>query len=126
VLNPDQMVEQVRAALEERKAEDLRILDVRGLSALTDYFVLATGLNVPHLKAMVGDLSRRLKGEGIRAAHHSGDPESGWLVYDFTDVVVHLFLRDVREFYGLEQLWSDAREVRGEPGENAGEGSESR
>lgn len=94
--------------LEEKKGENIVIMDVSQLSSITDYFVLVSGLNPPHLKALAGELERQLKKEGIRSAHRAGTLESQWIVLDFLNVVVHIFLPEIREYYSLERLWKDA------------------
>jgi ribosome-associated protein len=99
------------AALEAKKGENLVILDVRGISTVTDYFVIATGNNVPHIKALFEEVLHQLKKAGASCFRKSGAPESEWLVADFVDVVIHVFSPDTRGYYALEQLWSDAKPV---------------
>jgi len=114
--------------LSDKKAEALAILDVRGRSSLSDYLALANGSSGPHLKAMRNELLTALKREGSVCYRKAGDPESGWLILDYSDVVVHLFLADVREYYALEALWPDAPRIGVEPdapaGRNGGAGPE--
>lgn len=85
-------------ALEDAKGVDVKTYDVRGKSGLTDFFVVATGAAAPHLKALV----RALPSKAYRV---SGDPESGWIVADYIDVVVHVFSPEARAYYALEKLW---------------------
>lgn len=87
------------------------ILDVRGISSVTDFYVLATGNNTPHIKALANELDRALAAGGVRAYRRAGTPESHWLVNDYFDVVVHIFSADLREYYALERLWADAKRV---------------
>ncbi len=87
------------------------ILDVRGLSTVTDYYVIATANNKPHLKALAGEVEESLEKEGTRAFRVGGTPESEWVVVDYFDAVIHLFTANTREYYGLESLWSDAKRV---------------
>ena len=96
--------------LDEKKGVDVRVLDVRRKSNITDYFIIATAVAEPHLKAMSNALSKELKGK-VFLLGVDYQPESGWLVIDGVDFIVHLFLRDTRKEYGLEQLWRDAKEV---------------
>ncbi len=88
-------------------------MDVRKLSSVTDYYVIVTGNNSPHLKALATELSRRMGESGIKRSRQSGSPESGWLVCDYLDVVVHIFTKEKRARYALEELWSDAPRVDG-------------
>ena len=92
------MVEEIKHALEDAKGVDVKAYDVRGKSGLTDFFVVATGAAAPHLKALVKALPKK-------AFRVSGDPESGWIVADYIDVVVHVFSPEARAYYALEKLW---------------------
>lgn len=91
-------IEAITSALEDAKGTDVKVYDVRGKSALADYFVVATGAAAPHLKALVKSLPKQ-------AYRISGDPESGWIVADYIDVVVHVFSPEARAYYALEKLW---------------------
>jgi ribosome-associated protein len=97
--------------LEERQGNDILLLDVRQITLLADYFVLCSATSERQLRALAGDLSKQLKGEGGRSLSVEGEPESGWVLIDYGDVVVHLFLPQVRAFYALEDLWRDAHTV---------------
>lgn len=97
-------------ALIEKKAEDLAVLDVSEESSITDYLVLATGNSETHLRALRIELDRVLKDTGTRVVGRDEVRESGWSVVDAFDVMVHLFLPEKREFFGLERLWRDAKE----------------
>lgn len=102
------VIQQVVAFLEERKAEDIVALDLRELANIADCFIIATGANKPHLKALYDGLQQLFKNDGIRSFHKAGVPESGWVIMDYQGVMVHIFERELREFYDLEQLWKDA------------------
>jgi len=92
-----------------KKAEDIVILDLRKISTFTDFFVICSATSEPHLKAIAGEVETRLKEEHkISAAAVDGFPASQWIVLDYLQVVVHVFHRDKREFYSLEDLWGDA------------------
>jgi len=84
------------------------ILDLRGLTAACDYFVLADGLSDVHVKALAEHVEVELKKAEIRPWHVEGRENRRWILMDYVDVVVHLFHREAREFYRLESLWSDA------------------
>ena len=98
-------------ALDEKKAGDLRVLDVSAQSSITDFLVLATGTSEPHLRALRVELEKVIDASGTRIVGMELAQESGWLVIDAFDVMVHLFLPDLREKYQLERLWKDAVEV---------------
>jgi len=102
-----------RELAENRKAEDVAVLDVRKLSSVTDYFVIATGTSEPHLRAIENELVGRLtEDHGIRAGFTEGSAQGSWLVMDFFDVIVHVMRKDTREKYDLEGLWGDAPRIR--------------
>jgi ribosome-associated protein len=98
-------------ALEAKKAEDLRVLDVSKLSSITDYLVLATGNSEPHLRALRIELERVLDEQKARILGVDTTKGSGWTVVDIFDVMVHLFTRENRDKYRMELLWKDATEL---------------
>lgn len=106
-----ELAQLARNALLEKKGEDIAIIDVRGLSDITEYYVIATGNNRPHLKALMDECERILNANRPRAHRHAGKPESGWMVADFWDVIVHVFSHDARKNYALEELWRDGKRV---------------
>jgi len=96
----------------EKKAEDVTLLDVRGISTVTDFIVLCSGTSIPHLKAIRKHLAtagRKLPGATQNAI--DGNVESQWLVVDYWDVMVHIFHPDMREHYALEDLWGDGKKL---------------
>ncbi|MDG2170785.1 MAG: ribosome silencing factor [Opitutales bacterium] len=98
-------------ALDDRKAEDLKVLYVGKLSSITDFFVLATGNSEPHLKALINSVSRDMKDEKIQLVGSDLGQGTGWAVIDAFDVMIHMFLPEQREFYQLDDLWKDAELV---------------
>jgi len=86
------------------------VLDVRGISNLTDYCVIATGTSAPHLKALTTEVQHSMKQHGL-TARRSGLPESGWVVVDCLDAVIHIFAPEARAYYAIESLWKGAPEV---------------
>ena len=98
----------IREILLDKKAVDPLVLDVGGVSSITDFFIIATGSNFPHLRALAEDVEVTVKHQGTPVYRRSGKSESGWVVLDYVDVVVHLLTPELREFYALEQLWGDA------------------
>jgi ribosome-associated protein len=97
--------------LDEKKAGDLTVLDVSAQSSITDYLVIATATSEPHLRALRIELEKGLDSGHVHLVGMETAQESGWMVIDAFDVMVHLFLADTRERYGLERLWRDATEV---------------
>ncbi len=102
---------QAREALLAKKAEQVTLLDVTGLSPVTDFYVIATGNSAPHLKALANEVEKALGDEGIKCFRRAGTPDSGWIVADYLDFVVHIFTQDQRDHYQLERLWNDAKLV---------------
>lgn len=100
-MNSEKQAKEAARALEEAKASDVKVYDVRGKSSLADFYVVATGTAAPHLKALVRELPKK-------AYRVSGDPESGWIVADYVDIVVHVFSPEARAYYALEKLWVSA------------------
>jgi len=92
----------------EKKASEIKVLDLRKLSDITDYFVICTAEVELHARAVADHIIESLKKKGIRPWHNEGYQNSRWILLDYVDVVVHIFLEDTREFYGLEGLWGDA------------------
>ena len=98
---------------DNKKAENVVILDVRDLSSVTDYFVIASGTSEPHLRAIVDEITDRLRDEhDLRPVRKDGTVQGAWVVLDFFDVIVHVMRADVRERYDLEGLWGDAARVK--------------
>ncbi len=108
---PEEQITLLRAAvgaLEDKKAEDLKVLYLGKKSSITDFFVLATGNSDPHLRALSNALSRQMKDLQVNLVGTDSEPGSGWTVVDAFDVMIHLFLPDQRRFYQLDELWKDA------------------
>ena len=99
------------AAIEDKKGESVKILDVRGKSSITDYLIIATATSVPHVKALKNALDVALKESGVQLIGEDREVGSGWLVVDAFDFMVHLQTDKIRDYYKLDQLWSDAREL---------------
>jgi ribosome-associated protein len=94
---------------DNRKAEDIVVLDVRKISSITDYFVIISGTSEPHLRAIVDEITDRLREDyGVRPRGTDGNIRASWQVMDFFDVIVHIMRKDVRDHYDLEGLWGDA------------------
>lgn len=103
-------------AASDKKAENIRILDLRKISSFADYFVICTGTSEPHLKAIASEIREKLREKFGSSAHADGFPASQWVVLDYSGVIIHIFQPDKRSFYDLESLWRDAAEVPFEDG----------
>ena len=111
-LRADPLVGPILETLRDRKALDLVVIDLRGISDTADYFVLCSGTSEPHIRSLTDDLVEQLRGQGQRPWHVEGRQSLRWVLVDFVDVVVHIFGREAREFYALERLWGDAPATR--------------
>jgi ribosome-associated protein len=93
----------------EKKAFDVKILDLRKLSLVCDFFVICSASVEIHARAIADCITENLKSRGIRFWHNEGYQASRWILLDYVDVVIHIFLPEIREFYALEKLWGDAK-----------------
>ena len=102
-----------RKLADDKKAEDIVVLDLRKISSVTDYFVICTGTSEPHLRAIVDEITGKLREEHEqRPAETDGTLQTSWVVIDYFDVIVHVMREDLRRHYDLEGLWGDAPRVR--------------
>jgi ribosome-associated protein len=102
-----------REFADNKKAENIVILDVHKVSSVTDFFVIASGTSEPHLRAIVDEITDRLRDEqGVRPRAVDGTVHGAWVVLDFFDVIVHIMRQEARERYDLESLWGDAARLR--------------
>jgi ribosome-associated protein len=95
----------------DNKANDVVVLNLKGVSDMTDYFVIASGTSDTHVRALGQHIQEGLKNAGTSAHHVEGVEQGRWVLLDYVDFVVHLFHPTLREFYQLERLWSDAQVV---------------
>ena len=101
-----------RELADNKKAENIIVLDVRKLSSVTDYFVIASGTSQPHLRAIVEEITGKLRDEhDLRPSRSEGSTSGVWVVLDFFDVIVHVMHTETRKHYDLEGLWGDAKRV---------------
>ena len=97
---------------DNKKAENITVLDVRKLSSVTDFFVIASGTSQPHLRAIVEEITSRLRDEhDLRPARIDGMASGSWVVLDYFDVIVHVMHAETRTRYDLEGLWGDAKKL---------------
>ncbi len=106
--------ELARAAVDiasDKKASDVILLDIRDVTTIADYFVICSGSNPRQIRAIADAIDEQLGEQGANLLHREGVAESGWILLDFGDVVVHIFGPGEREYYRLERLWSGAKTV---------------
>jgi ribosome-associated protein len=99
-------------ALDDKKAEDILVLDMRGTLGITDYFIIATGTSAPHLRALFKEMDSLLSPLGYEIPSKDKNHHTGWVVVDAIDFVIHIFEQEQRDFYCLDRLWKDAPEVQ--------------
>ena len=106
---PDELADRVAAIASDRKAIDIRVLDVRGMISYTDYFVVCSGKTDRQARAIHDAVRKEMKDEhGVLPRRVEGDREARWILMDYLDCVVHIFTPDARSYYRLEQLWGEA------------------
>lgn len=106
---PIELAQICARSADESKAENVIVYDLRGLSSLTDFMVVCSGLSVPHLKAIVRDVDARVEElSGMEPTYVENTPNALWSVIDYIDVMVHVMGQDARDFYGIDSLWKDA------------------
>ena len=110
-LDPDQVARMAVEVASEKQAEDIVMLDIRQVSGFADYFVIMSAESVRQLEALQEDLVKALKASGIGLHHREGTAQAGWILLDYSDVIIHLFGAEQRAYYRLEQLWSGASQV---------------
>lgn len=96
-------------ALEEKKGEDVKIIDINGVSVIADYFVLASASNTNQLQALVDSVEEELFKAGYECRQKEGNMTSTWMLMDYGDVIVHVFSKEDRLFYDLERIWRDGK-----------------
>lgn len=110
----DSIPPHVRAAInaaQEKQADDVVLLDLEGLGAFTDYFLVCTAFSSPQLTAICDEIEEQLERIGVRRLHREGKSGSDWMLLDFGGLIVHVFTERARHFYDLERLWRAARRI---------------
>ncbi|MCK9216369.1 MAG: ribosome silencing factor [Firmicutes bacterium] len=97
--------------LKDKKAQDIKVIDISELSILADYFIIATGTSSTHVQSLADNLEEKLSGAGFDMHHKEGFRSGSWILLDYYDIVIHLFSKEEREFYNLERLWADATTI---------------
>lgn len=103
-------VKKIVKALDDKKANDIQVIKIDELTIVADYFVIATANSNTHVKALADEVEYQLEEAGIKADHIEGRA-TGWVLLEYSGVVVHLFLEESRNYYNLERLWEDAKKI---------------
>ena len=104
-----EMVKLAKTALEDKKAGDIKVIDISGVSVLANYFIIADGSNVNQVQAMVDNVDEVLGRAGYECKQMEGYGTGGWILMDYGDIIVHAFCREDRLFYDLERIWRDGK-----------------
>jgi ribosome-associated protein len=110
-LTAETKVQRAARAARDKKALDLTVLDVRAVSSIADYFLVCSGRSTTHMETIADAIHLELKADGVRPLHSEGVASSGWMLLDYGDVLMHVFLEQTRVYYALERLWGDAPAV---------------
>lgn len=106
-----EMVKLAYAALDEKKGEDIQIIDIQGVSVLADYFIIANGNNSNQVQAMADQVQENLAKAGYECKQVEGYQSANWILMDYKDIIVHVFCREDRLFYDLERIWRDGKTI---------------
>jgi ribosome-associated protein len=105
------MLKVIIDALQDKKAEDIRVIDISNVSVIADYFVIASGSNTNQIQAMVDNVEEEMFKAGFDDPKVEGYNTASWILLDYNDVIVHVFSEDDRAFYNIERIWRDGKEV---------------
>lgn len=103
---------EIGSLIDDKKGEDIVMLEVKGLCSIADYFVIATGNTDRHVGAIIDNIQEKLHEKGIPPLSKEGKSAGRWVILDYSGVIVHVFHKDERAFYNLERLWNDARKFK--------------
>ena len=98
-------------ALEDKKGENIKVIDISGISVMADYFIIASGKNLNQIKAMADEVEDKLSKIGVEPRQIEGANSSGWILMDYHDFIIHIFNEDMRLYYDIERIWSDGKPV---------------
>ncbi|MBQ4096078.1 MAG: ribosome silencing factor [Oscillospiraceae bacterium] len=105
------MIETIVKALDLKRAEDIQVIGIKDLTVIADYFIIANGNSTTQTKALADEVEYQLKEKGVMPTRTEGYQGAQWIVLDYSDIVVHVFYKETRQYYNLERLWSDGENV---------------
>lgn len=111
IMQSKEMVKIAYAALADKKAEDIRVIEIGDISIIADYMVIANGTNPAQVQALVDNVEEKLNEAGITNKRIEGSRNSSWVLMDYNDVIVHVFSKEDRLFYDLERIWRDGKDI---------------
>ena len=110
-MDSKEMVKIAYTALEDKKAEDIRVIEIKDISVIADYLIIANGTNSSQVQALVDNVDEKLSEAGVSNKRIEGTRNSSWVLMDYNDVIVHVFSREDRLFYDLERIWRDGKDI---------------
>jgi ribosome-associated protein len=110
-MTPKEMTKQVILALEDKKAEDIKIIDISHISVMADYFIIASGNSRNQVQAMIDNVEDILGKQGMTPKQVEGYQNANWVLMDYRDIIVHVFDKENRLFYDLERIWKDGKSI---------------
>ncbi len=110
-MTQEELIATAVKTLDSKKAEDIRVIKIGDLTIIADYFIIADGTSSTQTKALADEVEFRLKQQGREPKQVQGNNGSNWIILDYSDVVIHIFYKETRDFYNLERLWSDGEDV---------------
>ncbi len=110
-MTQDEMIMTIVKTLDSKKAEDIKVIKISNLTIIADYFVIANGTSTTQTRALADEVEFKLKEGGIEPTRVQGNNGSNWIILDYSDIVVHVFYKETRDFYSLERLWRDGEVV---------------
>ncbi len=105
------LVKKIYQSLSEKKASDIRVIDIKNVTVIADYFIIASFNNAPQLSALMDAVDEVMYKNDVHSKHIEGNQNSTWVLMDYEDIIVHLFSKEDRTFYDLERIWEDGTEI---------------
>lgn len=109
-MTQEEMLKSMVKILDDKKAEDIKVIGIKDLTIIADYFIIANGMSSTHTRSVADELEFKLKEMGEEPRQIQGNNGSNWIILDYSDIVVHIFNKEMREFYNLERLWNDGQQ----------------
>lgn len=106
-----ELTDEILKALDEKKSEDIKVLDISNVSVMADYFIIASGNNRNQIQAIADNVIEKMRKKGYTIRQTEGYDTANWVLLDYGDVIVHIFDKENRLFYDLERIWSDGKEI---------------
>lgn len=110
-MEPREIVKKIYDIIEDKKGDDIKVIDITNISSIADYFIIASANNINQVQAISDEIDFTLGKEGIIPKAIEGNKNATWMLLDYNDIVVHIFLREDRAFYDLDRIWRDGKEI---------------